>query len=687
MASSTIGTGYIQIVPTTKGIQEKLGSEMNSAGSAGGKSFSSGFASVLGGLGKIAASSLAAGGAAVGALVKQSVSAYGDFEQLVGGVETLFGAGGAQNIYQYADAVGKSVSEIKDEYSALKNAELDVLANANNAYATAGMSANEYMETVTSFSAALISSLDGDTQKAASAADQAIIDMSDNANKMGTDIESIQNAYQGFAKQNYTMLDNLKLGYGGTKSEMERLLEDASKFSGVKYDISSLSDVYEAIHVVQENLGIAGTTAREAATTIQGSAGQMSAAWQNLITGMGNENANMTNLVDTFVSSVSTFIGNLMPVIETALSGVAELITQLAPIIATELPALLTSVLPELLTAGLQIIEALTQGILTALPTMMPAIIQLVMDIGNFIIQNLPMLIEAGVQIILQLATALTEALPTLIPAIVEVVLTIVEYLVNNLDMLIDAAIELMVALAEGLIAALPILIEKAPMIIAKYVEALMKVIPKVFVAGKELVIKLKDGLEASKDILFNKAQVLIATLKNKVSEKVKEFINIGKNIVDGIKQGLLNAWGNLEGTIQEKISGIVSWIKKLLGINSPSRVMADEIGQFIPSGIAQGIENGMGVLHDTLSNMTSDMVLDTINASADIETGLSTSRYASNLANNGSEMASVLSLMSTYLPMIAHGGNVTIKLEGDAGRLFRIMQTEQRRNTELVGV
>lgn len=683
MSSSTIGTGYIQIVPTTKGIKEKVNSEMSSTGSEGGKSFSSGFSNVIGGLGKVAASAIAVGGAAVGKLVQQSVSAYGDFEQLAGGVETLFGTQG-MSLKQYADSVGATVDEVSEKYYSLSNAQREVFANADQAYATAGMSANEYMETVTSFSAALISSLDGDTEKAAKVADQAIIDMSDNANKMGSDIESIQNAYQGFAKQNYTMLDNLKLGYGGTKTEMERLLEDASKLSGVKYDISSLSDVYEAIHVVQENLGIAGTTAKEAATTIQGSAGQMSASWQNLLAGMGNSNANMSELVNQFVSSVATFVGNLTPVIETALSGVANLITELSPVIATELPALLTSVLPELLEAGLQIIEALAEGILSALPQLLPTVIELVSEIGTFIMDNLPMIIEAGLQIILQLASALTDALPTLIPAIYEVVFTIFEYLVNNVDLLIDASIQLMIALAEGLAQAIPIIVQKAPVIIGSLLMALLKAIPKLLEAGKQCIIIIKDGLDNAKDILFNKMTVLIGTLKTKAVSKIKEFIEVGKNIVNGIKDGLAEAWDNLVGWFKEKIDGLKDLAKGVLDINSPSKVFADEVGQYIPSGIAQGIQNGMGVLDKAIDSMA----LSTVEGSIGVESSIASARYnPSNTATSSADASSILSVLSTYLPQIAQGGNVTIKLEGDAGRLFRMMQTEQRRNTELVGI
>ena len=298
---------------------------------------------------KVGAAAVTAGVAGVAALTKMGVEGYAQYEQLVGGVETLF-----------------------------KESQGTVMKYAENAYKTAGMSANQYMETVTSFSASLIQSLDGDTAKAAEVGNMAITDMSDNANKMGTSIEMIQNAYNGFAKQNYTMLDNLKLGYGGTKEEMQRLLKDAEKISGIKYDISSFSDVTEAIHVMQEEMGIAGTTAREAATTIEGSVSMMKGAWQNLVVGMADENANMEVLINNFVESTATAAQNLLPRIEQTLIGIGQLITALAPVIADALPQLVESVLPALLTAGVSLVTALVRGVITALPALYTALLDAV---------------------------------------------------------------------------------------------------------------------------------------------------------------------------------------------------------------------------------------------------------------------------------------------------------------------
>lgn len=307
-------------------------------------------------------------------LSTKAVQCYADYEQLVGGVETLFGAGG-QSIEEYADSVGKSVDDVSAEYNNLMKAQDAVIDHANKAYETAGLSANAYMETVTSFSAALISSLDGDTVKAAEVADKAIVDMSDNANKMGSSMESIQNAYQGFAKQNYTMLDNLKLGYGGTKEEMQRLLDDAGKLANQKFDLSSYADIVEAIHVVQENMGIAGTTSKEAATTIQGSIGMMKAAWENFLTGMADPEQDFDALLGNLVDSVVTVADNLIPRITALLPRLVSGLSRVAQILAGYIPDMVQQLLPALLDGVGVVMVELTKAIPAVLQTLVPVIV------------------------------------------------------------------------------------------------------------------------------------------------------------------------------------------------------------------------------------------------------------------------------------------------------------------------
>ena len=318
----------------------------------------------------------AAAATAVTALVSKSVGAFADYEQLTGGVETLFGAGG-RSVEEYAQSVGKSVSDVQGKYDSLMSAQNVVLENANKAYMTAGMSANEYMDTVTGFSASLISSLGGDTNKAADYANSALVDMSDNANKMGTDMESIKNAYQGFAKQNYTMLDNLKLGYGGTQEEMKRLLSDAEKLTGQRYDISSFADITQAIHAIQTQMDITGTTAKEASTTISGSWGSLKAAFENTLVGLTTGGEMFDQSLDALVDSAKTFGQNVIPAITGALSGVGSLIESLAPVIVAELPSMVSDILPHLVSAA----KSLVTGLISQLPALGKAVLDAIPSI------------------------------------------------------------------------------------------------------------------------------------------------------------------------------------------------------------------------------------------------------------------------------------------------------------------
>lgn len=383
---------------------------------------------------KVIGAGIAAGATAVAALTKSAVESYAEYEQLVGGVETLFGAGGL-SLEEYAQSVGKSVDEVKGEYDSLMSAQETVMKNAGEAYKTAGLSANEYMETVTSFSASLIQSLGGDTEKAAQYADMAIVDMSDNANKMGTSMESIQNAYQGFAKQNYTMLDNLKLGYGGTKSEMERLVEDAEKlntsFKAQRDENGNLTlsyaDVVDAIHIVQENMGIAGTTAKEAATTISGSVGSMKAAWKNLVTGLADGNADIEQLIDDLLVTIigengeGGVINNIMPAVERALNGIVTLITTIVPKITPIITDLISQNLPMLVEAGMQLLIALISGIIQGLPQLVATLPQIFETIKTVFMENWPALREAGGQLLQMIGEGIIDALGSLDEKLAEV--------------------------------------------------------------------------------------------------------------------------------------------------------------------------------------------------------------------------------------------------------------------------
>lgn len=368
-------------------------------------------------VGKVSAGAIAAGGAAVGALTKSAVGAYADYEQLSGGVETLF----------------KSSSDVVMKY-------------AENAYKTAGLSANEYMETVTSFSASLLQSLNGDTAKAAETADLAITDMSDNANKMGTSMESIQNAYNGFAKQNFTMLDNLKLGYGGTKEEMERLLADAEKLSGQKFDVSNYADIVEAIHVVQTEMGITGTTAKEASETISGSLGMTKSAWTNLIAGLGNGNADLGKLVDDFVDSLDKLGDNIFPIIEKVLDGIGKMLEKFIPKIANKLPGWIQKIFPKLLNAVTKLVVSLAQNLPQLIQTLLPPLLSALIQVGAAIIQNLPAILGSIFEALL---TTLFELFASLGENLAEPVMALIEGLVGFFSDAWDAIVGIFSGIGE----------------------------------------------------------------------------------------------------------------------------------------------------------------------------------------------------------------------------------------------
>ncbi len=462
---------------------------------------------------------------AIAGVLTAGVKSYAELEQNIGGVETLF----------------------KDNADA-------VIENANKAYETAGLSANEYMSTVTSVSASLLQSLGGDTAKAADVADMALIDMADNANKFGTSMDSIQNAYQGFAKQNYTMLDNLKLGYGGTKTEMERLLSDAEKISGVKYDISNLSDVYNAIHVVQEELGVTGTTALEASTTISGSMASMKAAFDNFLNGSGSPEQ-LSNAIVTFITNVSNVIIKLAPQI---LGGISTLIANILP----QIGQLLINMLPQLFEAAQQLIASLVDLIKNNVQPIADMVTSLLMSLVAFILENLPTIIETGLQVLLALISGISENLDVLIPAVVDAILMIVEVLIDNIDLIIEAAIKLMLGLAEGIVKAIPRIVAKIPELIAKLIKA------------------LGDG--------------------------VLKVVDIGKNLVSGIWKGISNSFDWIKSKIKGWVGNVLKFIKKLFGINSPSTVMRDQIGENLGYGMVEGIDNTVSDVQKAMKNLSS---------------------------------------------------------------------------------
>lgn len=503
---------------------DDLEEEIDEAGDAADKSSSKfeKFGSVLKGIGAAMGAVAVAAGAAAVSLGKEVIAAYADYEQLVGGVDTLF-----------------------------KESSQELQTYAANAYKTAGMSANDYMETVTSFSASLIQSLGGDTEAAVKYADMAITDMSDNANKMGTDISLIQNAYQGFAKQNYTMLDNLKLGYGGTKTEMERLLADAQAISGIEYDISSYADVVEAIHVIQDSMGVAGATAAEAENTISGSINSLQAALQNLLVGFGNADADMEMLCQNMVDALQNVIRNVTPVIENMVKVLPTVTDALLTAFADLLPALLDTVT--------QLFTQLLNTILTLLPQLIPAAVEAIMTIVQALIDNLPLLVDAAVQLVVALVEGIGTALPQLIPAAVQAIVTIVQGLIANLPLILDAALQLIMGLAEGLLTAIPMLIEALPSIILAIVDFIIGAIPQIIEAGIQLLTSLVSALPDIITAIVAAIPQIIEGIITAILDSIPQLIQAGIDLLVALIQALPEIITTIVAAIPEIIGSIVN--------------------------------------------------------------------------------------------------------------------------------
>lgn len=456
------------------GIDDQASSKIGGVAKKASSAFSKIGSAAVGGM-KFAAKGVAVAAGAIATLSTAAVKTYADYEQLVGGVETLFGAGG-KSLVEYVNDVGKYSPEITKQYNDLMAAQTKVMDDADAAYKTAGLSANDYMETVTGFAAALNSSLGGNTQKAAEYANMAVVDMADNANKMGTSMESIQNAYQGFAKQNYTMLDNLKLGYGGTKSEMERLLADASELAGKKFDISSYADVVEAIHTIQDEMGITGTTAKEAETTISGSVNSMKAAWQNWLTGLGNGDADIGKLTENLVESAQTVVSNVMPVVGQVLTSLESVVTEQAPgIIETGLSYILDAA-PQLLAMGGQLISALVSGLLT----------------------NLPQIMDAGTQLITMLCSGIQNSASQLPGIITQIITSMVSFLVANAPQILTAGVTLILALIQGIVESIPAIVQAIPQLIDGIVNAFSNASGQILSIGSQIVDDIIDGISSA---------------------------------------------------------------------------------------------------------------------------------------------------------------------------------------------
>lgn len=566
-------SSFAKGIKTATSSVENMTESMKDATSSASKmtSVMQGIGSGVAKVGKGLAIAGTAAATAVTALVSKSVGAFADYEQLTGGVETLFGAGG-RSVEEYAQSVGKSVSDIQGKYDSLMSAQNAVLENANKAYMTAGMSANEYMDTVTGFSASLISSLGGDTSKAADYANSALVDMSDNANKMGTDMESIKNAYQGFAKQNYTMLDNLKLGYGGTQEEMKRLLSDAEKLTGQRYDISSFADITQAIHAIQTQMDITGTTAKEASTTISGSWGSLKAAFQNVLVGLTTGGDMFDQSLDALINTAVTFGQNIIPAIKGALSGIGYLIEGLAPVIGETIPPLINDLAPTLANSAVSLISSLVNGLTQSATQFSECLSNMIIVAVAGISSVVPQLLDAASKIVSNLMQGLTNSMPQIVNGAVTLIEGLVDGLVDNVPLLVMGAVQLVASLANGLIANLPRIIDAGVNLITGIVSASYSMMPQIIQNGMQLVVNLAVGLvRAIPQLIAALPRITGAIVKGfksvnwfdlglQLIKSIWEGIkSIGSEMWNGVKEKTSELWGGVKNVVSEKLNNIKS--------------------------------------------------------------------------------------------------------------------------------
>ena len=666
-----LGKAYIQIVPSAKGISGSISREL------GGESASAGKSAGLNIAGAIKGAIAAAG---IGTAIKSALDAGGNLQQSYGGLETLYG--------DAAEAAKKYAVEA----------------------ASAGISANSYAEQAVSFGAALKQAFSGDTVKAAEAANTAILDMADNSAKMGTDITSIQTAYQGFAKQNYTMLDNLKLGYGGTKSEMERLLADAQKLSGVEYNLDNLGDVYEAIHVIQKDLGLTGVAAQEASTTFSGSLGAMKAAGENLLANLAL-GEDIGPALDTLSSTVQTFLfNNLLPMVGNIFKSLPQLLSGVGSMLIGILNQISANS-DELVQTGIQITTALATAIVEAAPYLLEAAWNLASSLGKALIETdwatigtnlmntlkssissaagnifgtdtsmldgflngitagLPQVLSKGVELITSLANGILDSIPQLISIAGDLAVQFSSFLMENAPTILQAGADLLLNLVSGIVDHLPEIATSAITVLGKLTETLLVNAPKLIQSGLELISKLAVGLIQAIPKIVAAIPQIISAIKNTFGNY--DWASIGKNLLEGIKNGILNAVSSVVEAAKEAAGAIWNTVKSFFDIGSPSRLM-EWGGKMIDEGLAGGISKNQDLVDDAMSSLNET-------AMSQFQTEMNVTPKYKPVAgqNTDSKVDSLLSMLEAYLPQIADG--MSVSLEGDADGLFNVVRNKNK--------
>lgn len=620
--ATELGKAFVQIVPSAKGISGSISKELGGEAGSAGKSA---------GINIVGAIKGAIAAAGIGTALKAALEAGGNLQQSFGGLDTLYG--------DAADAAKKYAVEA----------------------AQAGISANSYAEQAVSFGAALKGAFGGDTAKAAEAANTAIMDMADNAAKMGTPIENIQTAYQGFAKQNYTMLDNLKLGYGGTKTEMERLLADASKLSGVEYNIDNLGDVYDAIHVIQGDLGLTGVAAEEASTTFTGSFGAMKAAGENLLASLAL-GENLGPSLDALGQTVSNFLlNNLFPMITNILSqlpqllgGVADFIIQAAPQVMDAAISLVMKIGEAFITfdwigLGISLIDAISGAIDSAAGSNFAGDTTVIDTFISNLQNGFPQLLSKGVDLLLKIVEGILKSLPQLITTAGKLITSFSTTILSFLPTIWENGSRLILRLVDGIISNLPSIVKSVFSVITTFVSTIGQNLPTILSQGITIVGKLVAGLIQAIPQIIAAVPQLISAIKNGFDNF--DWWSIGKNIVKGIAEGLKNAAGMIADAAKEAAKKAFNAAKDFLGIDSPAK-KGIYIGEMYDAGIAQGISGGRSLINDAISDLGTDSF-----------SGLSASNNFDFKASeeDDEKLDALLSLLSRYLPQIAEKEGVNV--------------------------
>nr|DAF05080.1 MAG TPA: tail tape measure protein [Caudoviricetes sp.] len=652
--ATELGKAYVQVIPSAKGIggmlKKSMGGDMDSAGTSLGKGLGS----------KIKAAIIAAG---IGKVLKTAIFEGAKLEQSLGGVETLF-KGSAGRVKKYAA----------------------------EAYRTAGMSGNEYMENVTSFSAAMISSLGGNTKKAAKLSNQAITDMSDNANKMGTDLSMVTQTYQSLARGQYQMLDNLKLGYGGTKGEMQRLLNDAEKLTGKKYDISSFSDVTQAIHAIQTQMGITGTTAKEAASTISGSFNMMKASAKDFL-GNLTLGRDVSKSMENLVASTGTFLSNLLPALGNIAKGLVNVIGTTFPQMFSKIGNSLGASMPGLISkgltmvtqftaslrknagkfvsAGMEMLLKLAQGWANSMPVMIQKIPQIITNIAGLINDNAPKIMITGGKIIITLVKGLINAIPTLIANIPQILRAmwnaftafnwmslgstmisgIAGALRSGIGSLFSAAQSLCVTIVNAFINLPTVLFNAGATAIVHLIQGFRSAWGVITSIGGRIVVAVISGLVSLASRMWSSAKSAASRMLS--AFRAVSWGSVGTHIISGIIRGIAGAAGKLFSSMKNLASKALSAAKKVLGINSPSRVFAAEVGRWIPAGIAVGVTKNSGILSSVMDDTAKSMTA-SFNPNLVRNAQISWSRATQNNAAN--QTGNVVQNINIYQPVKTPG-------------------------------